>query len=525
MELNLANILLITAVLWSVALIYSLILGRQKVFSGWLALALLTLAASGCGWLYFPRQAGYVSGALMVLGLAPLLLSRAWVHAINHGNFAKAHRIAFLMVGLHPLDGFPLLLKVVGALRSAPAGEFAAAEALLDRLKRQKSPEALNLAGLIMRLQGRDAELIEFTGEVLRSGPSPQAVQSILTFRVRAFAETGRLAEAIGEYQRLKAVSPPRIFEAQRYRGVDLCLAAFSGRVAHTEKLIRMLTRPGTTMHELWMLTARKASGEDVQAELQALLARERNDVYRRAIGRRIASDLAGPVRELAPENQALLVKMEEEAEQKLRYGRDFDPNFKPRMTHALLWLIGAVYIVQVARHSETNPARLLRMGALTADAVRRGDWWPLLAYNFLHFGRLHVCMNLIGLALLGPFVERLMGRLKFLIAYLGAGVCAGVVYVLLSRFSPSLQGQIVLGASGALMGVVGATGAVLLRGWLAHKAPIARTRFKGVVFIVAVQIVFDQSFPQVSSLIHVLGMLSGFLIAFALYRGKTQQM
>jgi len=61
-------------------------------------------------------------------------------------------------------------------------------------------------------------------------------------------------------------------------------------------------------------------------------------------------------------------------------------------------------------------------------------------------------------------------------------------------------------------MGIVGATGALMLRGWLRHKALSAKRRLLAIFVIVAMQSVFDAVVPQVSMTAHLSGVLIGFL-------------
>jgi rhomboid protease GluP len=71
---------------------------------------------------------------------------------------------------------------------------------------------------------------------------------------------------------------------------------------------------------------------------------------------------------------------------------------------------------------------------------------------------------------------------------------------------------QLLAGASGCILGLVGATGALMLRGWLREKALTARKRLVAVILIVAMQSVFDSLVPQVSMTAHLSGALIGFL-------------
>jgi rhomboid protease GluP len=68
-------------------------------------------------------------------------------------------------------------------------------------------------------------------------------------------------------------------------------------------------------------------------------------------------------------------------------------------------------------------------------------------------------------------------------------------------------------------MGLVGATGAILLWGWHREKARIARQRFQLVLLMVGLQMAFDLSVPNISFIGHFSGVIFGFLITFTLMK------
>jgi rhomboid protease GluP len=70
------------------------------------------------------------------------------------------------------------------------------------------------------------------------------------------------------------------------------------------------------------------------------------------------------------------------------------------------------------------------------------------------------------------------------------------------------------IGASGAIMGIVGAWAGFLLRN---RHAPNAKQRLGNVVMIVVIQIAFDLSTPQVSMSAHLCGLVAGFLLGLVL--------
>ncbi len=75
-----------------------------------------------------------------------------------------------------------------------------------------------------------------------------------------------------------------------------------------------------------------------------------------------------------------------------------------------------------------------------------------LLFSLFLHAGLLHLAGNMLFLWIYGDNVEHRMGRLPFLLAYLGSGVAATLAFAVLAGDSMTP----LVGASGAISGVLG---------------------------------------------------------------------
>jgi hypothetical protein len=76
---------------------------------------------------------------------------------------------------------------------------------------------------------------------------------------------------------------------------------------------------------------------------------------------------------------------------------------------------------------------------------------WTLLTSIFLHAGFLHLFVNGFVLFSFGPVLEMKIGRRRFLYVFLGSGVIAGAAQLLI--LPPEV---VVLGASGAILGVLG---------------------------------------------------------------------
>src|SRR3989442_1261055 len=70
---------------------------------------------------------------------------------------------------------------------------------------------------------------------------------------------------------------------------------------------------------------------------------------------------------------------------------------------------------------------------------------------RFVHFGLLHLALNMWCLVTLGPIAERVFGRGSFLLLYLLSGIAGSTTSLLVH---PLIVGA---GASGAIFGVAGA--------------------------------------------------------------------
>lgn len=82
----------------------------------------------------------------------------------------------------------------------------------------------------------------------------------------------------------------------------------------------------------------------------------------------------------------------------------------------------------------------------VSADILVRP--WTLITSMFLHGSLSHLIYNMIALFVFGPFVEKRIGKKRFLILYFTGGLLAGIGA---SFFYPAA-----LGASGAIMGIAG---------------------------------------------------------------------
>jgi len=91
---------------------------------------------------------------------------------------------------------------------------------------------------------------------------------------------------------------------------------------------------------------------------------------------------------------------------------------------------------------------------------VLRSFWvWQLATYMFLHGGIFHILFNMLALWMFGAELERIWGTRRFLKFYFVTGIGAGVLTVLVSLlpfgFTQQLLRVNIIGASGAIYGLL----------------------------------------------------------------------
>jgi membrane associated rhomboid family serine protease len=191
----------------------------------------------------------------------------------------------------------------------------------------------------------------------------------------------------------------------------------------------------------------------------------------------------------------------------------------RPRFRHApavlsLILLNVAAFLFEISSGDWNDPEVLHKIGALEPYAVVvQGEYWRLFTALFLHGGFTHLLFNLFALYILGPPLERSIGAMRFTVCYLISGLAssAGVVVLTVARL---VQVSQLVGASGCIMGIVGAWAGFLLR----HRhAPHAKQRLANIFMIILIQTAFDLSTPQVSMAAHLCGLIAGFFLGLVL--------
>jgi rhomboid protease GluP len=184
-------------------------------------------------------------------------------------------------------------------------------------------------------------------------------------------------------------------------------------------------------------------------------------------------------------------------------------------MTGALLLVNAAWFVAMVMKTGSfwgPNAPESIQFGANYGPLMTAGgEWWRLIAANFVHGGVLHIAFNLFALSQIGPLVEEFYGTARATVIYLATGILAAMTSHLANPIVPSL------GASGAVMGLIGAgVAAGHLQGGPLGRA-VRNSLLKWVVFIT----LFGLIVPNIDNAAHMGGLVAGLLLGAGLKQDR----
>lgn len=170
-------------------------------------------------------------------------------------------------------------------------------------------------------------------------------------------------------------------------------------------------------------------------------------------------------------------------------------------VTWSIFGLNVLLYLVELVHPSLAEDWYMLGAGVAT------GQWWRLLTSAFLPgtgtLGLMDIAFNMWALYIVGPSLEQMLGRVRFLAVYLVSALGGSVLfYYLVSPFQPAL------GASGAIFGLFGA--------WFVL-AKRLRLDSRGITMVIVINLAFSFIYRgTIAWQDHVGGLIVGALLTAA---------
>ena len=443
----------------------------------WRLPAVAVLIVTATAYAIAPQQAGFVgSGAWFALLFLPIVALRKAARLSAEERFGAAQQLVRLASIVHPAKQVRAQRVLLSARAFAQRGDIATADRMLSTIATSETMVGRRAIAQRLRIHEDWEGLLAWCrANVPRVGLGEDPGLLLLYFR--ALGELGLRDELVLQFAGRAPALQASPLHHTTFLYALLMVFAFCGRTSAVSELLKkgLAGMPQKTK-AFWLAQSKTAAP-------------------------------------LNPPNESTVNRLERE----LAQHRSLMTMQLGGATPAVLVIIALnalMFLAEVAFGGSTNTVALHRLGGLEPSLITvTGQYWRLLTALFLHYGALHLAVNLYALYILGPALESTIGSIRFAIAYLLSGLGSGAGVVLLARLNLT-QADLLVGASGAVMGVVGTWAGFLI----GHRhVPLARRRLINLTIIVVIQTVFDLYTPQVSMGAHLSGLVSGFFLGLIL--------
>ena len=186
----------------------------------------------------------------------------------------------------------------------------------------------------------------------------------------------------------------------------------------------------------------------------------------------------------------------------------------RPYITYALIIINVLLYFIPLLTGSYD---KLINDFCIYAPAIKSGELYRLFTGIFLHGNLLHLAFNCYALYILGMQLESFMGKVKYLIIYLFAGLTGALFSMIFSNYSASI------GASGAIFGIMGA---IVYFGYH-YRVYLGNVIKSQIIPVIVLNLAIGFLSSGIDNFAHIGGLIGGFLITMGLgikYKSSTSQ-
>lgn len=114
-------------------------------------------------------------------------------------------------------------------------------------------------------------------------------------------------------------------------------------------------------------------------------------------------------------------------------------------------------FVVSLILNFSLGFERTMSFLALKPATILSGSgFWTFITSMFLHASLGHLFVNMVSLMFIGNFVEKLIGKKRYLGLYFVAGLFAGLLFVIIAAATGADVNVFAVGASGAIFGLGG---------------------------------------------------------------------
>lgn len=170
------------------------------------------------------------------------------------------------------------------------------------------------------------------------------------------------------------------------------------------------------------------------------------------------------------------------------------------------------VFVILEWMGSTTDTMFMLHHGAMYEPLVaERGEYYRLFTCMFLHFGVQHLLYNMLLLIFVGDMLEKAVGKMRYLMIYLGGGILGNLLSMGVAMKTGSYA--VSVGASGAIFAVVGALVFLAVK----NRNRISREENRRLMIMAALSLIEGFTQTGTDSMAHLGGFLGGMALCLLL--------
>lgn len=177
----------------------------------------------------------------------------------------------------------------------------------------------------------------------------------------------------------------------------------------------------------------------------------------------------------------------------------------KPIVTYFLIAICIIMFIcMYIFGNGSFDKFTLLYFGANLDSLVKDGQVYRLVTCIFLHIGIWHLFCNMYSLYIIGKEIENLYGKIKYLIIFLGSGICGSLLSIAFTHNTISA------GASGAIFGLLGS---ILYFGYY-YRAYLGNNIKRSILPVIIINLVIGFTTTGIDNAAHIGGLVGGAILS-----------
>ena len=189
---------------------------------------------------------------------------------------------------------------------------------------------------------------------------------------------------------------------------------------------------------------------------------------------------------------------------------KSFMKNSPVTVAIVTICLLITIVITILGGYTKSN---LVLLGAYDKSLINNGELWRLLTYSFNHMSYPHFILNIVFLIYLSHPLERVLGRMKFILGFIFTSIFAGIIIHFFSNV------DYIAGSSGFGYGLLG----MYIFLFLKYKNKFYQGDRKFIFIFVAIGFSVTFLIPDVSLAGHFGGFIGGIIFAALLFREEKQ--